>query len=107
MTDKGPVSTANTRWVGKPDAETLRQEAENASGDDVVECLAENILAYADAWEADEARVEAARLLAFQMQQCAAAIQSDPDKANAVSAAWVIDIAGRLLAALAAGEVKP
>jgi len=54
-----------------------------------------------------EARVEAAVLLAFQMQQSAAAIQSDPDKANAVSAAWVIDIAGRLLAALAAGEVKP
>jgi hypothetical protein len=55
-----------------------------------------------DRAERAEARVEAARLLAFQMQQAAAAIQGDPDKANAVSSAWVIDVAGRLLAALAA-----
>lgn len=53
---------------------------------------------------AAQAHIEIARQVAFQAQQSAAAIQGDPQKANAVSASWVIEVAGRILAALAGKE---
>ncbi len=62
---------------------------------------------HASAWEADRKRMEQAQIVAFQMSAAASAIQGDPEKANAVAASWVVEMAGRILAALAAEEEKP
>lgn len=106
--------------------ETLNELADRLEHVSFQGCVAEIALirAAADAWEADvtvgqalanslmesnaalRVRLEAARLVAFQVQQSAAAIQNDPAKANAVSASWVIEVAGRILAALAKEETK-
>lgn len=60
-------------------------------------------------WEAERTgharvveRLATTRLLAFQAQQSAVAVQAHPEKANAVSASWVIEVAGRILASLPA-----
>ena len=65
---------------------------------------AELLEAHVEAWQADRGRMQDAGLVAFQMHASASAIQGDPEKANAVSVAWVIEMAGRILLALAGKE---
>ena len=62
---------------------------------------------HASAWEADRRRIEQAQTVALQMRASADAIQGDPERANAVSASWVLEMAAHILAALAAEEEKP
>jgi len=62
---------------------------------------------HASAWEADRKRIAQAQTVAVQMSASASEMQGDPEKANAVSASWVVEMAGRILAALAAEEEKP
>lgn len=57
--------------------------------------------------EADHKRMEKARLMVFEMSASATeASQGGPAMVNAVSASWVLEMARRILAALAAQEKK-
>ena len=65
----------------------------------------DDVMARLEEFKADNAALrealETAEMEAFKIMASASVIQSDPAKANAVSASWVIEHVGRILAALA------